>query len=55
MSECSDDITAATAETLEEVVDCGKENVMEWMEDRFPKAARVAAKFFDDDEDEDDD
>jgi len=55
VSECSDDITAATAETLEEVVDCGKENVMEWMEDRFPKAARMAAKFFDDDEDEDDD
>jgi len=56
--ECSKDISEATADSLDAVMDCGKEQVMEFMaENASPKMLKKLEKMFDDgsSEEEDDD
>merc|ERR1712127_159507 len=60
VGECVDDngIEAADPSTLNEVVDCGVENVFEWLQEKNPKAAEKLEMFLkkmggDDEEDDD--
>jgi len=59
VSECSKDISEATADSLDTVMDCGKEQIMEFVkENASPKMLKKLEKMFDDgssEEDEDDD
>ena len=56
VAECSTDISEATADTLDEVMDCGKETVGEFVkENASPKMMEKIAKMFGDKDDDDDD
>jgi len=53
---CSNGAPEATADTLGEVMDCGKENVAEWVEaNASPKLAEKIGNFLDMDDDSDED
>merc|ERR1711872_356714 len=53
---CSNGAAEATADTLGEVMDCGKENVAEWVEaNASPKLAEKIGNFLDMDDDSDED
>jgi len=58
VGKCSGDIAEVediTSETLGEILDCGKKNVMEWVKKKNPKIAKKIADFLDDDDEDDDD
>ena len=56
VTECSADVSEATGETLGQVMDCGKENVMEFVkENANPKMLEKIGKMFGDDDDSDED
>jgi len=56
VAECSTDISEANADTLDEVMDCGKETVGEFVkENASPKMMEKIAKMFGDKDDDDDD
>jgi len=53
---CSNDIDEVTAETMSTVIDCGKEEVKEFvMENASPKMLEKLGKMFGDDDDSDED